>query len=159
MKLVQTLPPELRTLKRSWVESWLLTSHPFVIVLMAAIQPAQGTVEQNTTGWSLTAFSALSQASCRSPDDQRGRGLLFTGSGDPCWWNHMRTVFSTSDSFDGGRWTLKGGGSPSRGIFLAVAKFSGLLECKKRAQNLLNQSKLAIHMLNGTNFLSLLFSN
>jgi hypothetical protein len=36
-----------------------------------------------------TPHSALSQASCLSPDDQRGGGVAYRGGGCPCWCNNV----------------------------------------------------------------------
>ncbi len=68
------------------------------------------------TGCSITPWSAISQASCRSPDDRRGAALLQKDVGGHVGVNHTQKVFRKCGNGNHSGQTPSGSGAPLRGF-------------------------------------------
>jgi hypothetical protein len=71
---------------------------------------------QNCTGCAVTPCSALSQASCRSPDDRKGAALPQEDVGEHVGVNHTQKVSRKGGNGNHSSQTPRGSGAPLCGF-------------------------------------------
>ncbi len=77
---------------------------------------SQTDLNSDHTGCSITPCSAISQASCRSPDDRRGAALPQEDVGGHVGVNHTQKVFRKCGNGNHSGQTPSGSGAPLRGF-------------------------------------------
>ncbi len=74
------------------------------------------TPNMDSTGCAVTPCSAISQASCRSPDDRRGAALPLEDVGEHVGENHIQKVFRKGGNGNHSSPKPRGSGAPLLGF-------------------------------------------